>query len=270
MEVSYSTLAVTIENHIAQVELNRPDKANAMNLAMWRELGECFRALDANPDVRVVVLAAKGKHFCSGLDLGVFSELMDNKLEPARRAEQLRLLIKQLQSDLTAIEQCRKPVLAAVHSSCIGGGVDLLCCCDMRYATTEAYFSIKEIDVGMTADVGTLQRLPKLIGDGMVRELTYTGRNFSAEEAFQYGFVNMTFETANALREGVMSIAEDIAKKSPLAIRGCKEMLVYARDHSVAEGLNYVATWNAGMLSIEDVMASIEAQIAGKTAEYKD
>jgi enoyl-CoA hydratase len=266
----FSTLALSFSGQVALVSLNRPDKANAMNLEMWGELRRCFLWLDSCPEVRVVVLAGNGKHFCSGLDLAVFTDLVDETLEPARKAEQLRTLIKQLQDDLTAIERCRKPVLAAVHSGCLGGGVDLLCCCDMRYASLDAYFSIKEIDIGMTADVGTLQRLPKLIGDGMVRELSYTGRNFSAEEALQSGFVNRLFDNHRALIDGVMQVAQEIASKSPLAIRGCKEMLLYSRDHSVADGLNYVATWNAGMLSVEDVMRSIQAQIENKFADYKD
>lgn len=265
-----NTLAVEYSGHVATVWLNRPDKANAMTLEMWSELGECFESLDAIPSVRAIVLAAKGKHFCAGLDLSVFGDLVNNELEAARKSEQLRLLIKRLQANLTAIEACRKPVLAAIHSGCLGGGVDMICCADMRYATEDVYFSIKEVDLGMTADVGTLQRLPKLIGDGLVRELTYTGRNFNSDEALQSGFINRIFKDSDALLEGVQAIAHEISEKSPLAIRGSKEMLLYSRDHSVTEGLNYVSTWNAGMLSVEDVMAAMQAQMENKKPEFKD
>lgn len=265
-----TTLAVEYAGHVATVWLNRPEKANAMTMQMWDELGKCFELLDSIPSVRAIVLAANGKHFCAGIDLALFGDLMNNDLEPARKAEQLRLLIKRLQKNLTAIEACRKPVLAAIHSGCIGGGVDMICCADMRYATEDAYFSIKEIDIGMTADVGTLQRLPKLIGDGLVRELAYTGRNFNSDEAFQSGFINRTFKDKDELIEEVQAIAQQISEKSPMAIRGCKEMLVYSRDHSVSEGLNYISTWNAGMLSVEDVMTAMSAQMENKKPEFKD
>ena len=270
MTQQYETLAVTLKNRVALIELNRVDKANAMNAPMWRELEESFKWADSEPQVRVVVLAARGKHFCSGIDLGMFSDLIESKYEPARKAEQLRMIIKNLQGNLTAIESCRKPVLAAIHSSCIGGGVDMISCCDMRYCTEDAFFSIKEIDIGMTADVGTLQRLPKLISDGMTRELAYTGRKMDACEALRTGLVNHVYETQQQMLDAVLEIAADIASKSPLAIRGTKEMLLYSRDHSVADGLNYIATWNAGMLSMDDVLKSMEAQMKNKTAEYDD
>jgi enoyl-CoA hydratase len=270
MTQDYETLSVTLKNRVALIELNRVDKANAMNAPMWRELEESFKWADSEPQVRVVVLAARGKHFCSGIDLGMFSDLIESKYEPARKAEQLRMIIKNLQGNLTAIESCRKPVLAAIHSSCIGGGVDMISCCDMRYCTEDAFFSIKEIDIGMTADVGTLQRLPKLISDGMTRELAYTGRKMDACEALRTGLVNHVYETQQQMLDAVLEIAADIASKSPLAIRGTKEMLLYSRDHSVADGLNYIATWNAGMLSMDDVLKSMEAQMKNKTAEYDD
>ncbi len=182
----------------------------------------------------------------------------------------MRRTILSLQGNLNAIENCSKPVLAAIHYTCIGGGIDMTSCCDMRYCTADAYFSVKEIELGMVADVGTLQRLPRLIGDGMVRELAYTGRHMDAEEACKLGFVNKVFDDRDSMLAGVIEIAREIARKSPLAIRGTKEMLLYGRDHSVADGLNYIATWNAGMLSQEDLMGSINAQASGDGFEYKD
>lgn len=270
MTPTFETLEVSIEEQVATVCLNRPDKANAMNGAMWDELQTCFEWLDEEPTVRAVILAGNGKHFCAGLDLAVFGNLHGASAEPARRAEQLRRTILRLQGNLTAIEKCRVPVLAAIHNTCIGGGVDMTCCADMRYATEDAYFSIREIDIGMTADVGTLQRLPKIIPDGVVRELAYTGRNMGAREAKEVGFVNRVFENREIMMHEVTSIARTIATKAPLAVRGTKEMLLYSRDHTVAEGLNYIATWNSGMMSQVDLQAGMQAQMTKTQAIYED
>jgi len=267
---SFETLQLIFDEQVAVVSLNRPDKANSMNAALWEELQACFDWLDGEPTVRVVVLAGNGKHFCAGLDLAMFGGLHGASSEPSRRAEHLRRTILRLQGNLTAIETCRKPVLAAIHNTCIGGGVDLVCCADMRYATEDAFFSIREIDIGMAADVGTLQRLPKLIPDGIVRELAYTGRNMDAEEARELGFVNRVYADREMMMREVLLIAKSIAAKSPLAVRGSKEMLLYSRDHSVAEGLNYVATWNSGMLSQADLAAGLQAQMEKRQATYED
>ena len=270
MPPSFETLELSIEEQVATVSLNRPDKANSMNAAMWNELQLCFEWLDQEPSVRAVILAGNGKHFCAGLDLAMFGGLHGESSQPSRRAEHLRRTILRLQDNLSAIEKCRVPVLAAIHNTCIGGGVDMTCCADMRYATEDAYFSIREIDIGMTADVGTLQRLPKIIPDGVVRELAYTGRDMSAAEARDVGFVNRVFEDRETMMREVTAIARSIAQKSPLAMRGSKEMLLYSRDHSVAEGLNYIATWNAGMLCQADLQAGMQAQMEKSQAVYED
>jgi enoyl-CoA hydratase len=270
MTPSFETLELSTEEQVATVHLNRPDKANAMNGAMWDELQSCFEWLDQEPSVRVVILAGNGKHFCAGLDLAVFGDVHSESSDPARRAEQFRRMVLRLQGNLTAIEKCRVPVLAAIHNTCIGGGVDMTCCADMRYATEDAYFSIREIDIGMTADVGTLQRLPRIIPDGVVRELAYTGRNMNAEEAREVGFVNRVFENKETMMREVTAIAREIASKSPLAVRGTKEMVLYSRDHSVSEGLNYNATLNSGMMSQVDLQAGMQAQMNKTQATYED
>jgi enoyl-CoA hydratase len=267
---SFETLELTFDEQVATVHLNRPDKANSMNAVLWAELQACFDWLDEEPAVRVVILAGNGKHFCAGLDLAMFGGLHGASSEPSRRAEHLRRTILRLQGNLSAIEKCRKPVLAAIHNTCIGGGVDMVCCADMRYTTEDAFFSIREIDIGMAADVGTLQRLPKLIPDGMVRELAYTGRDMGAREARELGFVNRVYEDRETLMREVLIIAKNIAGKSPLAVRGSKEILLYSRDHSVVEGLNYVATWNSGMLSEADLQAGLQAQMEMRQATYED
>lgn len=266
---TFETLSVSIENHVAHVQLNRPEKANAMNLPMWQELQVCFEYLSDAEDARVVVLSGAGKNFCAGIDLDMFAGVVgDAQSDPARAAEQLRQTILRLQDNLTAIEKCRKPVLAAIHGNCVGGGIDMVSCCDMRYCAEDAKFSIKEIDIGMTADVGTLQRLPHIVPQGVVRELAYTGRDVKADEAQRIGLVNNVYQSREAMMASVLEIAADIASKSPLAIRGTKEMLVYTRDHSVADGLNFIATWNAGMLSQSDVMKALTARMEGKVAEF--
>lgn len=268
----YQTLALSVTDGVAEVALDRPTKANSMSAPMWRELQDCFEWIDQAPTVRVAVLSGNGKHFCSGLDLSMFAGIAGegSSSEPARRAEAMRRMILRMQDNLSAIERCRVPVLAAIHNTCIGGGIDLTCCCDMRYCSADAWFGVKEIELGMVADVGTLQRLPRLIGDGMVRELAYTGRRFDAEEALSIGYVNRVFADRETLLAGVMEIARDIAAKSPLAIRGSKEMIVYGRDHSVSDGLNYIATWNAAMLSQQDLLGTIQAQAAGESVTYED
>jgi enoyl-CoA hydratase len=270
--MTYETLSVTLENHIATVQLNRPEKANAMNLPMWQEIRKAFEWVDATPEVRVAILASAGKLFSAGIDLQMMMGLgmqIRNDCE-GRTRENLRRLILDLQDCLSSLERCRKPVLAAIQGACIGGGIDLITCADMRYCSSEATFTIKEIDIGMTADVGTLQRLPRLIGDGMARELAYTGRKFGATEAKEIGLVNRVFDSPAALQAGVLEIAASIAAKSPLSIRGIKEMIGYTRDHSVADGLNYIATWNAAMLMSQDMSEAMQANLGQRPAAFKD
>jgi enoyl-CoA hydratase len=266
----YDTLEVCLDGHVAEVYLNRPDKANAMNRQMWVDLQHCFEWLDAEPAVRAVILAGNGKHFCAGIDLEMLGQMFGEGMEAARRAEAFRRHVLALQDNLSAIEKCRKPVLAAIHHSCVGGGIDMVTCCDMRYASEDAWFSVREVDVGLAADVGTLQRLPKLIPDGVAREMAYTARNVDAEEAKALGLVNRVYENRELMLKDVREIAADIAAKSPVAVRGTKEMILYTRDHSVADALNYVATWNAGMLSSTDVREAMTAKMEKRAAKFDD
>ncbi len=268
----FTTIETSLENHIAHVRLNRPDKVNAMNAPMWSEIRTAMKWADETPEVRVVIISGNGKNFSAGIDLGMmmaFGKQIEDACE-ARMRENLRNVILDLQDCLTAIERCRKPVIAAIQGACIGGAVDLISCCDMRYASNDATFSIKEIDIGMTADVGTLQRLPKIIHPAMVRELAFTGRNVRADEAEKIGLVNRLFDSPASLDAGVAEIAKTIAEKSPLSIRGVKEMLNYARDHSVADGLNYVATWNAAMLMSADLQEAMMANMDKRKPEFRD
>jgi len=269
---TFTTLSITLENHVAHIGLNRPERANAMNDAMWGEIKAAMAWLDGEPAARVGVIHGHGEQFCAGIDLamlmGVQARIQDDC--QGRQAEKLRKLILALQDSLTAIERCSKPVIAAVHGACIGGGLDLIAACDLRYATHDATFCLKEVDLGIVADVGVLQRLPKIIGDGRTRELAYTARNVSGAEAAQMGLVSQSLPDRDSLTATVAAVAQTIASKPPLTTRGLKENLLYARDHSVEEGLRYVATWNAAMLLSKDLEAAAMAHMMKQAPVFRD
>ncbi|MBC7173500.1 MAG: crotonase/enoyl-CoA hydratase family protein, partial [Polyangiaceae bacterium] len=241
--MTYDCFDVCIEGGIAHVVLKRGDVLNTMTPAFWRELPAILRAIDDEASARVVVLSSTGKHFSAGMDLSVFAGGMgiDRDAEVGRQRESVRRLVLALQDSFNAIERIRMPVLAAVQGGCIGGAVDMICAADVRYCTEDAYFCIQETNLGMTADVGTLQRLPHLIPSGWVRELAYTGRKLPARKAEALGLVNEVYPTQEAMLAAVMETAREIASKSPLTVTGCKEALIYSRDHSVPDSLNYIA-----------------------------
>ena len=267
--MKYSTLDVEQKGHIAYITLNRPDAMNSMIPAFWTEFPAAIRTIDDEGSARVIVITSTGKHFSAGMDLSVFLNMKEDfKGDPARRAERMRRMVKMLQDSFTAIEEARMPVIGAVQGGAIGGAVDLLSACDMRYCTQDAFFTIKETQLGMTADVGTLQRLPKLIPIGVVKELAYTGRNFGAQEAREYGFVNNVFNDHDAMLDGVNKIAQQIAANSPMAVSGTKTMINYAIEHTVEDSLNYMATWQAGMFQMEDVFTAMEAQKTKTLPDY--
>jgi enoyl-CoA hydratase len=270
--VAYETLAFEIQDHVADVRLNRPKALNTMILTFWQEMVDVFHEIEDRGDVRAVVLSSTGRHFTAGLDLSAFSHLIEEMGagEPGRVREQMRTTVLEMQESFNVIERCRVPVLAAVQGACIGGGVDLISACDARYATEKAFFCIQEINIGMTADVGTLQRLPHLMPAGKVRELAYTGRRMPAAEAKDCGLVNEVFASQDEMLAHVREVARTIAGKSPLAIAGTKEMLNYTRDHSVAEGLNYISVWQSGMFYSDDLMEAARANAEKRKPEFKD
>jgi enoyl-CoA hydratase len=263
---------VEIEHKIAQVSFNRPEKANALHMDAWIEMQTVFETLSQADDLRVIILAGEGKHFCAGIDLELLMSIgrLQDIACPGKRSEKVRNLILTLQQTITAIEKCSKPVLAAIHNGCIGGGVDIATACDMRYCTEDAYFTVKEIDLGMVADLGTLQRLPKIISPGMAAEMAYTGRKVYGPEAKNIGLVNHCYASQQTLMEGVMQIASTIANKSPLSIRGTKDILHYTREHSVDDALNYMSTWNAAMLLSADLTEAFKATIEKRPPKFDD
>jgi enoyl-CoA hydratase len=270
-----TALSVTHDGGVATVRLERPEAANALDRTLWRELRDTFIALDADPGVRVVVLAGAGKHFCAGIDLSMLGEIQGmapDGADPGRAREALRRLILDLQDVLTTVERCRVPVLAAIQGVCVGAGLDLAVACDLRYATPRTKFSLKEVDMGLAADVGVLQRLPRIVGEGRAREMAYTCRDVRGPEAETMGLVNACVEADDpeALVAHVQEIARSLAAKSPLAMRGTKHAITYARDHSVADGLDQIATWNASALISNDLTEAVTAFSQGRAPRYAD
>ena len=266
---------VEVTDGVAHLRLNRPDALNTMTPDFWRELPELLDEIDRNASARVVVLSSTGRHFSAGMDLAVFTGGSDLLTEPGvseagrRRAHLFQTVLK-LQDVFTKIEAIRQPVLAAVQGGCIGGAVDLVCAADMRYATADSFFCVQEINIGMTADVGTLQRLPKLIPEGVARELAYTGDRMPAERAKEVGLVNEVFADHDALIEGVLDIAARIAAHSPLAVWGTKEVVNFARDHTVADSLRYMAAWQSGMFQPGDMMEEFAAKAERRTPSFEN
>jgi enoyl-CoA hydratase len=271
--MAYSCFEIELKDKVAHLRFSRPEQLNTMNRAFWTELPAAIRKLDEEGGARAVVLSSTGKHFTAGMDLSVFQGqgvAPISTQEAGRLREVVRRTVLELQDSLSALEQARMPVIAAIQGGCIGGGVDMVCAADMRYCTEDAFFCIAEINIGMTADVGTLQRLPHLIPQGVVRELAYTGRRLTAQRALALGLVNEVFPNHDALLAGVLEVAKEIAARSPLAVHGSKEMLNYARDHNVTDSLQYMAAWQSGMFQPADMFESFTAKAQKREPVFED
>src|SRR5829696_9428601 len=263
-------ISIGRDGGVAHVELVREDKFNAMDKAMFAAIGEAFRGLGADPAVRAILVSGRGRHFTAGLDLQYAAGQFPATDDPGRAAEARLRHIKWLQDAFTAAEEARPPVIAAIHGGCIGAGVDLATACDVRLAAADAFFQVAEVDVAITADLGTLQRLTRLIPEGIVRELAYTGRRLGAEEAARYGLVNRVEADRETVVAAGLELARAIAAKSPLAVAGAKMSLNYSRGRTVEEGLRHVALWNAGTLISADLTAAVQGRLSKTVPESKD
>lgn len=276
--VTYTCFNVEIAGNIAHVQLKRAAEMNTMVPAFWRELPEIIKDIDDNAKARAIVISSTGKHFSAGMDLAVFTGGSSAGTAAAKSAEErgrvranLRRAVLDIQKSFNCIDEARMPVLMAIQGGCVGGAVDFASACDMRYCTKDAFFVIQEINIGMTADVGTFPRLCHLIPQGWVRELAYAGRRLPAHKAKEIGLVNDVFDTQEAMLDHVMGLARDIAAKSPLAVHGSKVMINYARDHSIDDALDYIATWQAGMYNPEaDMMESFKAKGEKREPQFAD
>ncbi|MEO8143764.1 MAG: enoyl-CoA hydratase-related protein [Betaproteobacteria bacterium] len=251
----YECFELSGHEGVAHLKLSRPERRNAMTAAFWRELPEIVRALDA----RVLVLSSTGPHFCAGLDLSLFqgSDSFDTNSLQGRLKFKVKL--EELQSSLSALAEAPFPVIAAVQGGCIGGGVDLATACCLRYATRDAYFVIQEINIGMMADVGTFNRMPKQLPEAVVRELGYTGDRLPAGRAERLGFVNGLFDSHEQLVAGALAVAQRIASKAPVAVSATKRMISYTRDHSVAESFEYLNALQPAIFDVEEIKRSLAA-----------
>jgi enoyl-CoA hydratase len=263
-------IEIARDGGVAHLELARADKSNAMDGEMFDAIGEAFRSLGADPSVRAILLTGRGRHFSAGLDLQYAGSQFPPTDDPGRATEARLRHIKWLQDCFTAAEEARPPVIAAIHGGCIGAGVDLATACDIRLASADAFFQVAEVDVAITADLGTLQRLTLLIPEGVVRELAYTGRRMEAEEALRLGLVNRVEPDREAVIAAGLELARTIAAKSPLAVAGAKMSLNYSRGRTVEEGLRHVALWNAGALVSADLDAAVKARLARQVPQFKD
>ena len=276
-EKKFECFKIDIKDKIAHIILNRPEKMNSLPLSFWSDLPHIINEIDQDALARVIVISSKGKHFSAGMDLSVFGDADSaqkkekSKRDSGRQKGSFYKNLLKLQETFNCIDNSRIPVLMAIHGGCIGGAVDFASACDMRYCTEDAFFCIQEINIGMTADVGTFPRLPYLLPMGVVKELAFTGRRLLSKEAKEIGLVNNIFSSQEEMLKEVMLIAKEISKKSPLAIWGSKEAINYTRGRTIEEGLNQIALWQSGMYNPQvDMMEALGSQIENKEPEFED
>ncbi|PCJ64750.1 MAG: enoyl-CoA hydratase [Candidatus Hydrogenedentota bacterium] len=272
MSYEYTAIRLDKTGHIAEVVLNNPDKLNAMAPIFFDEIKMAFEDINQDPEIRVAILWAEGRHFTAGLDLFAAAQGIlggaDTEVSAATKNYEFYNHVKHLQDCFSAAERCRKPVIAAVHGHCIGGGVDLTTACDIRLCTKDATFSIHETKIAIVADVGTLQRITRVVSKGMAREMAFTGRKLSGERALQFGLVNEVYDDKEEMLEGARTMAAEIAANPPLAVQGTKEILNYSDEHTVQEGLDYVAQWNASFLHSKDLTEAITSFVEKREPNF--
>jgi len=269
---TYDSLAVEVRDNVAQVTLLGPGKGNAMGPAFWAEMPVVFGELDADPEVRAIVLNGSGNNFCYGLDLLAMGSTLPSvdgaSAASARPRAKFHTEVKRLQDSITAVADCRTPTIAAIHGWCIGGGVDLISAVDIRYASADAKFSIREVKLAIVADVGSLARLPYILSDGHLRELALTGKDIDAARAEKIGLVNEVLPDADAALAAAHATAAEIAANSPLTVRGIKDVLDEQRVDDVAASLRYVAAWNSAFLPSRDLKEAMTAMFEKRPGNF--
>jgi enoyl-CoA hydratase len=269
---TYESLGVEVKDNVAQVTLLGPGKGNAMGPAFWNEMPVAFGELDADPEVRAIVLNGSGKNFCFGLDLlamgATLPSVDGDKTASARPRAKFHTEVKRLQAAITAVADCRTPTVAAIHGWCIGGGVDLISAVDIRYASADAKFSVREVKLAIVADVGSLARLPYILSDGHLRELALTGKDIDANRAEKIGLVNEVLPDADTALAAEHATAAEIAANSPLTVRGIKDVLDEQRTDAVAASLRYVAAWNSAFLPSRDLKEAVSAMFEKRPPNF--
>jgi enoyl-CoA hydratase len=270
--MSYQCITFNIDNKVAHLTLNRPDSLNTMQPVLWRELTEVVTELQRTAAARVLVISSTGKHFTAGMALDVFGKDAGISLEDSNAGGRANILpqLNDMRRVFDLIEQLRMPVIAAIQGGCIGGGVDMVSACDIRLASSDAFFCIQEINIGMTADLGTLQRLPKLIPEGIVHEMAYTGRRLPAARALAVGLVNDVFDSHDALVAGALQMAREIAEKPPVAIWGSKQAIHYARDHTTHDALQHMGWLQSGIWQTSNLVEAFTAKQQGRAPVFAD
>ena len=268
MAENYTVITFEKKGKVAEVFLNRPEKSNAMNPPFWPEIRDAFEKIHRDPELRAVVVAGNGKHFSGGLDL-VASASLFKATEGSGEMDSMYHLILEMQESFNAIEECRKPVICAIHGVCIGGALDLAAACDIRLASKDAKFSLREVRIGMIADVGSLNRIPGIIGQGHARELAFTGKDIDAERALRIGLINEIYPDRESCLAAARAMAEEIASAAPLGVQGAKEVMNYCKNKSIREGLDYVAARNALVLKSADVMEAVAAFMQKRKPDFK-
>lgn len=259
---SYRLIRLDVREHLAEVVLDNPGRLNAMGPHFFHEIRDAFVRLDREPAVRAVIVWAEGRVFSSGLNLKEATGLIpprESGLSDAARNRVIYDTVRDFQSCFSQIQKTRQPVIAAVHGLCIGGGLDLATACDIRLCTSEASFAVHETKIAMVADLGSLQRITRLVGRGAARELAFTGKMLPAERALQIGLVNEVYPDKESLLQGARELARDISANSPLVVQGIKQVLNYSEEHTEAEGLEYVAHWNSSFFLSHDLFEAVQA-----------
>ncbi|MFV9632569.1 crotonase/enoyl-CoA hydratase family protein [Mycobacterium neumannii] len=268
MGETYESVAVDISDHVARVTLIGPGKGNAMGPAFWAELPEVFGTLDADPEVRAIVLTGSGRNFSYGLDLAAMGATMPGRDAGAKSRLGFHTTLTKMQGAINAVADCRTPTIASVHGWCIGGGVDLISAVDIRYASADAKFSVREVKLAIVADVGSLARLPLILSDGHLRELTLTGKDIDAARAEKIGLVNDVYNDADASLAAAHATAAEIAANPPLTVHGIKDVLDQQRIARVSESLRYVAAWNSAFLPSKDLGEAVTAMFEKRPPKF--